>query len=88
MTTNALKVRTTSGKPFHRCGLVFGAEWTVVPAEKLAEKFGSPVTLDNSPMIGEILEGDGMLICLPAEKPKPEKTAGDNDGKNGGGKGK
>jgi hypothetical protein len=73
-TQTALKVRTTSGKPFHRCGLVFGAEWTVVPGDKLKEKFGSPKTTRKSPAIGDILQADKMLICLEAEEPAAVDT--------------
>ncbi len=65
-----LRIRTTTGKPFRRCGLVFTGDWTEVTAETLGQRFASPGPIKKGreqsyPIIGDILRADPMLVCVP-----------------------
>ena len=73
----ALKVRTAAGGTFHRCGMKFGAEPTVVSDKVLAKQFDTPGVTRKSPTIEEILKGESALVCVPhTEKENGDKGKG------------
>ena len=66
----ALRIKTTTGKAFRRCGLIFGGDWTEVEDETLEQRFASPSPIkkgneERFPMIGDILLADPTLVCVP-----------------------
>ena len=74
-----LKIRTTHGKTFHRCGIAFGKVPVIVDNETLDEPFGSPRPSRNRKKRqckGDVLTAETMLICeavTPAESVEPTK---------------
>lgn len=74
----ALKVRSATGRTYHRCGMEFGREPVIVPEAKLAEKFGTPVVTKKSKTIGEILRADTGLYCDEAAESPADATASDS----------
>jgi hypothetical protein len=63
----ALSVVTKSGKPFRRCGILFGAEPVIVPDKILAQQFDTPKVRPKSPTIKQVLKSEEMLICSEAK---------------------
>lgn len=78
----SIRVRTTTGGSFRRCGMVFGPSWTTVDDAKLGERFATPAVTKNSPTIRAILKSERMLVCEEMPKEPEGKAAG--NGKAGG----